>query len=247
MALFMTVERLRVAMGLPDSEALNAALQETLGQVTVIMQQAVRTESFERRVVTDTFFIHESLEYGAAISRARPRTRIERGVAAVSKMKLSHGFVDLSVTPTGVASGTVNGLVDPTATNLRATLNNEDVMDFSESSGERGVLRVHDYSLSNCYVQVTYTAGFLQDDGDPSLFVGTPDWLVEAAKLKAMIDLGDHPLIARQAGGEESARRQERDQSRNQQLFDQIMLKNSRYVPMTQGTLRKTTWVASAT
>lgn len=247
MKMLLTVRRLRIAMGLPDTDEINELLEETLGSTTVILEGTIRTQSFERRTVTDVFYVQSSLEFGPTLVRRHVSASGRVGtanLASVAKLKLSHGFVDTAVNFTAFASATLNGLDDASLrTDLEATASGTDVIDFA-NDGEPGILRITDFSLSRCYVSVTYTCGFTDDMGTPPVFTSTPTWLTEAAKLSAMIDLSDHPLISRTAGGEGSERSREREQQRNQKLLDQIMLSHSRYVPMRDGQIRKTTFTA---
>jgi hypothetical protein len=248
MAVFETVRTMRVRLGLPDTDDINEVIEQALESAAITLASKVRSQDFDRRTVTDKFFTMRALDYGGQITRRRSGDQVgvvgvDMTSASVAKFKLARGHLE-SITHVRAAA-TVNGLEDSALYFDLQSTNGKNYVDFDL---DRGFMFVHDFTMSNTYVEVKYVAGFATDSGRPGVFTvpATSAWLTEAAALITQIDLADHPLIARQgAAGGDFESGIDRIQKRRQAQLDSIILQHSRYLPMRQGILRDSTETAA--
>lgn len=70
---------------------------------------------------------------------------------------------------------------------------------------EKGSVVINGPDLSGQYLEVSYTAGFLEDPEDEGVLMGIPSWLDELATLAAMAALDQNTPAARHEKGKNGA------------------------------------------
>jgi hypothetical protein len=211
MPTLQTVEAMRKRLGYDDIEVVNNAIETALQSATIACEDAVRTD-LARATVKDRFFVIQPKDF--------------RSGAIQTSLKLSRGFVDSGQTVSVVASTTMRNLLDSASSDRRNLVSPDD---FTLLEAEKGILRVNEFDLTNCYVEVSYTAGFGTDGGCPEMYQTTgsstlPAWLAEVAALKATLLLNGNPVVRR-----ESLDETERETIQKQ--LDNILITQSRYAP----------------
>lgn len=212
----ITVDEVRDRMGIPDLPGLNAIFDDTIQGVTDTLESDLGVDTLLLTTgIVETFFVPESQLVAGRWS---------------CRLYLENGFVTETPTPyTVFYAPRIQTIIDGDGTDLRqvATPGLEDqyvLMDL-----EKGILTIHDISMSGMYVQVTYDSGLPESpvvakedlEFDP-LFV--PKWLKELAYLSTAIILESHPTI-----------RTDKDRPSNlEQLsarYEQLLGRKTRYVP----------------
>ncbi len=181
-----------------DEDDLRNAVLTALRSATQKSASAVRTD-FLRATVVDTFFVRRSMDFGI-VGRSRTGDarfgdgRVLRGFgASETAFMLSQGFVDSAQTITVFGAQRHQAL--PLA-DERTDLTSPD--NFTLFQYDEGIMRVLDFGLHNSYVQVSYTAGFTVEDGDPPVFQSVPLWLREICTLKTQMLLNNNPVVREQ-------------------------------------------------
>lgn len=201
MGKLVSVEQVRTRIMFDAVADIDATIGSILDNLTPEIEIELRTK-VAYGTYTDTFFVQNSLQFGPG----------ERGRTFLS---LSRGFVvgDLTsmvyaTSRRGLASDATNGL------------------DYTDLHGdaERGLLIVSDLSLSDAYVQVTYTAGL--ELGTDDVYVDVPLWLQELAILWAVMKLDTiHPTVRFENGDAISL-------TALKSLIGQIIVQHVRYDPI---------------
>ncbi len=222
-ALLQNIENMRARMGYDDRPEVNRAIEAALETSSVSVPQSARV-NVTRVTVIDTFFVKNSLEYGNVIHRRfnEPAALVSSGRATTTSLKLSRQLLDSVAAITVFAASSELGLDN---TDARQDLQLVDGDDRTAFDFVRGYLRVNDYGLANCYVRATYTAGLLTDDGDPAVFAGAPDWLVQAVSLDAQLMLNANPVVRAKELAEDERRSVQR-------RLDRLIVDNTTYLPM---------------
>ncbi len=230
MAVFRTIAETRSRLGFDDKPHLNVAIEAEMEIAVETVQDRVRTH-VSRVDVIDTFFVSKSMTFpGRPIRRRRAGSSSLIGIfsdrsTAATPLKLSRGFVDLGEPFTIFAASTENGL-DLASERVDLQSVEGTGTDHVQIDAERGVLRVNDYQLRNCYVRVTYKAGFLDDEGDPAVFIGPPDWMIRAADIETRILTNSNPIFGRD-------NITEKEQNRLEGRLNSILRGHARYFPLT--------------
>lgn len=209
-----TVSDLRDRYGFDDSNtALNSALAVVANSAKTAMSVLMRTEFDAVTAQSDIF---------------SPRAMIRNGELFEVKFKLSQGFVN------SVSVNYASSIADLTS-------NPQSIPTFFLDS-DKGVVTVYDIDFTSgwafdfrrlvpgltrvgpgIYVQITYNAGFPAADG---VYTGTPDWLVEAAAARALVDLDENYSAYR---GDRAA--SPPDLMRRKDRIAQNLVRRIRYVP----------------
>jgi hypothetical protein len=183
------------ALGFDAMTDITSAATMALDAAEAQLASTLDTD-FTQGSYVDTFYVEE------------PPFR--SGPAASTEFRLSHGLV--STLTSVIANG------DPTAfgTSQTVTYNNGSGWPYAFSPGEnldvtancspqflgqfkeRGVVR--DFMTRYCrtWVQISYTSGFPADGTNPASYDLTqvPDWLQQAAKTCALINLSGSPALS---------------------------------------------------
>jgi hypothetical protein len=136
--------------------------------------EAMLNTSFAQNSYTETFFVAKPPYRDRQAFRTR--FRLNNGFVALTSMKVSYQLSDFTTagaTPTDVTSSVT---VD----------------------ADRGVIDDIVNRYSSQYVRVAYTAGFPVDgtNADSYLLTAIPDWLQQAAKLRALIGMADDASLS---------------------------------------------------
>jgi len=174
----ISTSTLRSRLGFASISDVDTAIGAALDGVTPTLEAFLRTK-FATLQVTDTFFVNQS-EWVKGQNRIR--------------LLLTRGFVstgfDVSIRYANLKEKLVTG----------GDFTSLTVADVAIIDYEKGVIDIVDTNLDGLYVDVTYQAGFDPDSGDATLFdlTATPDWLREAAALRATLDLSANPVLMRE-------------------------------------------------
>lgn len=225
--LLVDVESVRKRASLPDTKTVRDAIEGAVESATQVVPAELRYVDVSRADVSDVFFVERSQEFRTTDRRSVLQSR-RVGVAVApakqTKLLLSRGFVDEGAQAlTAVASLTEDGLT--AQTDGFVDLRSVDGVDHVSVEAERGCLRVNDFGLAACYVLVTYKAGLLDDEGEPALFQGAPNWLRELVILDALLSLQQNPSLRREQVPEDQIRDLRRRRAG-------IALDRARYFPM---------------
>lgn len=169
-----SVRVIREQLGFDDMTDINAAIEMALNSAEAQLAADLGTQ-FGRAQLVDTFWVYE------------PGFR--QGAHVETQFRLRRGFI--AAAPQIVSASTV------------ALLSSATPIEGLQVDMEKGVVTdfVTDYDQD--YVQVRYTAGFEveMNTADPPQPTGSyvlaqvPEWLQEAAKLKALIHLSSSETI----------------------------------------------------
>lgn len=161
---------IREALGFDDMSDIGQAIRGSLNATTAILSARLGSP-FEETEVTDRFFVPPGHNPPGTIS---------------TEFRLSRGFVKEITAATFSDSWEAIGLRTP---DIMPAL----VMD----QHDKVIGRIRDYTTpySRAYMQVSYTAGFPVSPDDKDMYDPSvvPDWLQEAAKLRALIGLAGSP------------------------------------------------------
>jgi hypothetical protein len=167
--LLAPVEDIIGPLGADDMPDINAAVTAALQSATTLLEAAVGTP-FDKVTLTDTFYIQEPT--------------VVQGPSVQTQLRLRRGFVQ-SVASVWYASALADFGLGHT------------VIDFSTLvlDAEKGILRDYVTAYARSYLRVTYTAGFDPHPSDPETYdpAQVPEWLQQAAKLRAQISLATQP------------------------------------------------------
>lgn len=155
----------RKAMGF-DAGVQQEAIESAIDRATEIVAVDVRVPSFERKTYTDRFYVTRSdcLEYAYG--------------TYLTRLALAAGFV---VSPLTSATVTAAG-------GTAAMVSTESYALTYDLDGVKGEL-VCTQDLRDCFVDVTYSAGFEAEETDATLLnqAQVPGWLQQMALLQALI------------------------------------------------------------
>jgi hypothetical protein len=169
--LLVPVVDIREALGFEDMTDINAAAETALNAATSLLESMLDTD-FSKATRTDRFYAHEP--------------GVVRGPSVQTQFRLRRGFVQ-----------SVSSVIYADAlSNLGLGATSLDLADLYLDA-EKGVLRDDVTAYSRSYLKVTYTAGFDPHPSDPSQYDPDqiPDWLQQAAKLRAQISLAGQPVM----------------------------------------------------
>lgn len=229
MAVLKKVAQMRKRLGYDDIATINDAIEEALESATVVTEDAIRT-NLARATVDDIFFVVRGQEFNIrATTRFSNRTRpfgiqgLTPSGAVATELKLNRGFVDSGETIQVEAANTLRNVLG-TGDGQLTDLKSPD--DFTLLEADKGVMRIHEFLLTNCYVRVRYTAGFATDGGCPEkLVVGAGnEWVEELGALFTTLLLNGNPVVRRDPMDEMQVKT-----IRSQ--IDKIILNNPRYAP----------------
>jgi hypothetical protein len=206
------VSDLRGQIGFDDMTDINTAIGDALDAAETQLAAILRTE-FSQVTVTDTFYIEDS-----------PRT----GRSVRNEILLSRGF--LSAQPTTVITNSISPVF----------LTAWDIVQ-ANYGGQAGPLpnfifdlpKGHGMDTTNfyeaTYLQVGYQAGFPPDGSNPDQYLLTgpgsvPQWLQQAAKIMALINLADSAVL--------TASNIMVDKKLNQQQLQLLVQPKIRYKPL---------------
>jgi len=224
---FVTPAAMRSRLGFADIADVNTALTAALEGTTVSLGRLLRTE-FDNSAITDTFYVGGS-QWGA--SRDRYATRSGAATRRLpplrTKLLLTRGFVSNNQTTDIRYAENLGDFQSPTAFYRIGTATDDyDATKHVIYDYEAGVLEIVDLDLGDRYVRVTYTAGFNQDDTDATLYKASqvPNWLLESAQLRTMIDIDMNAQLR-------SEERPETELNFLQRSFDTVIAGKVRYYP----------------
>lgn len=105
------------------------------------------------------------------------------------KLRLKAGFIDTNTLEIGTGSTQAEAVAD------------NSLIDYATVNAEKGTLLFADQPLYR-FLSVRYDAGFpALDDPDDTLDLTTaPQWLIDAAPLKALAILAEHPVFQNKEG-----------------------------------------------
>ena len=167
--LLAPVNEIREQLGFDDMTDINSAVTMALSAAEPQLAAVLNTE-FDRGVFTDTFYVRE------------PPFR--DGPAVETEFRLRRGLVK-EVTSVLLCNDP-DAFDDPTST--------IDVTAKTTLHSSKGIVRDFKTHYMRQYVQITYDAGF--DADDAGVYQNVPDWLKNAAKLQAMINMADSPVLS---------------------------------------------------
>ena len=174
--LLASVNDIRERLGFDDMTDIMFAAQMALDAATPQIEAALNT-LFDQDSYVETFFVD------------RPPYRDKQAIR--TKFRLNNGFVS-SLTSVKVSYQLASFSAQPPDTSIL------DVTSKVMIDTDRGI--VDDINTNYCrqYVQISYTAGFVPDtqNADSYLLTTIPDWLQQAAKLRAMIGMADDASLS---------------------------------------------------
>ncbi|MEJ6846742.1 hypothetical protein V3589_11055 [Sinorhizobium fredii] len=198
--LLASVKGIREQLGFDDMTDINAAIEMGLHAAEPQLASRLNT-SFRRASRNDTFWVKEPgfLEGG----HVSTEFRLSRGLLAA---------------PPAVSS-TVRDRLVPAVSG--PDLGGAMVYDL-----ERGIARDWQNYYASLYVTFDYQYGFEAEADNPQAYKldQVPDWLQEAAKLLALVNVSDSPSL--------SSAGIELDQSVLRQQYDALISQHLRYAPM---------------
>ena len=209
MPLIVPVMDIRESMALDDVAGVSTAIERAIETAQTIVSSSFRSE-FDRVTVVDDYFVKYSHKFGSAYK---------------TLFLLSRGLVDTGSNFTIYASAQKKDLTDST---VRVDLEDVESVDYTSLDSDKGLLEVFDYDLTQCYVRISYTAGLLDDLGDPAYYLNVPRWLYDAVKINTQIALDSNPIIPRPTARESQGTV---DTNYLQRQSAQILLSKSRYAP----------------
>ncbi len=225
MAIIQTVRSVRDRLGYGNTDLVNNAIEAALGSAAVALENSIRT-GLARATVDDIFFVINTFDFGSTqtrrISAATPRVFLPVGVMS-AELLLTRGFVDSGQTITVTVANSMRNLL---GTGEGQSFNILSPKDYTLLNDQKGLMGIYEYDISQTYVRVQYTAGFVTDGGCPEVYVTTAleNWLVEASALKTTLLLNGNPAVRREALDEEEIK------TIKAQL-DNILTSKSRYAP----------------
>lgn len=166
-------DTIRDVLGFDDMPDINAAVTNSLNSATTQLE-SLFTTSFARAVHEDIFFV--------------PRAADERAVW--TQFRLSNGF-----------------LAEDPIIEVGAALDVLTPITLGKVHLERGLVTDLATRFVDQYVKITYTAGFELQETEPAVpgdpapppvsydLTQVPEWLQEAAKLKAFHLIGSNPAL----------------------------------------------------
>jgi hypothetical protein len=173
--LLASVNEIRERLGFDDMTDIMFSARMALDAATPQIEAALNT-SFTPAAYVETFFV-ETPPYQVK-QAVRTKFRLNNGFVALTSVKTTYQLSDFYLSP-------------PTSTVL-------DITSAVMVDADRGI--VDDINTVYCsqFVQIAYTAGFAADADDPDSFLlsAIPNWLQQAAKLRAMIGMADDASLS---------------------------------------------------
>lgn len=177
------------SLGFQTMTDITTAAAFALDAATAMLQATLETD-FDRGDFIDTFYVTE------------PRYRV--GSAAQVEFRLSRGLIDTVTSILVCSDPTQFGTSDATDVTANAIVDNDRgvVKDWKTTTSSTLLPSASSLDFmsgyTRKYVQISYSAGF---DPDPSLpdsyrLDEVPDWLQKAAKLAALYNLADNPILS---------------------------------------------------
>lgn len=168
---------------MPDiTNSVTFALDSATEQIAAILDT-----DFTQGTYTDTFYVE------------KPPYRVQQ--ATSTEFRLRRGLVS---SLTSVLAAYNVGDFNPGSPPLLPTYwaNNQSISQQSDTpinvtpnvvlDGDRGVCKDFQNNYKGMYVQITYVSGFAVSGNS---YLAVPDWLQQAAKLKAMMALANDPSL----------------------------------------------------
>lgn len=183
----VSIKEVRESLGFEDMSDINQAISSVLPAVTSSMEVTLDTR-FNLSTTEDVFFV--------------PPYKGPDNGHVETKLRLSNGFIIPQTVI--VTSGNTPQELDesPIPISTMKVRSYEDVakgvlLDYKTvyTGGTRRLVSFE--YMGGPYIRVAYTHGFDQDATDSKAYDQTavPDWLKEAAILKAKIFLSSHPVV----------------------------------------------------
>jgi hypothetical protein len=177
-------------LGFDDMPDARSAVEAAIASATPTVAADLGTPNFDRALSTDVFYIEE------------PTRRV--GSAGHTEFKLTFGMVTAisAVTSNGFGGGDGVGVLDENGVRRLVT--------YAEAAGgvlsrftnsveslEKGILKDHSWLYNRETLTIQYEHGFETDANDPKLYDldTVPDWLQQAAKLKALMTMAASPVM----------------------------------------------------
>jgi hypothetical protein len=166
-----SVEDLRASLGYDAAPDILEAFRAALNAAASLLAGRLRT-TFDQAAYIDTFYVGTPLQFGT-------HDRVD--------LLLSQGFLLVPPAVTVRSAGTVGDF---------GTTSEVDMSTYASVSNEVGTVSMLDSGISDRYVRVSYTAGFLKDASTPQQYRATdvPDWLKTASRLQAILHMYDNPV-----------------------------------------------------
>lgn len=193
--LLATVSSIRDELGFDDMANINYAIIAALHAAEAQVGALLRTD-FKRQSNTDLF-------------RASAPGFVE-GDYYETKFRLTQGQIQ---TVSSVLFSDSFDMSSPTSSTTHIV--NADI----------GQVTVVGVAFNRQFVQITYTSGFEAAQSDPTSYKlsQVPNWLQEAAKLRALITLASNPAVKDANAGQ--------DVTALQEQFDNLIAVHNRYTP----------------
>ena len=171
--LLALVSDLREQLGFDDMTDINFAITMALNGAEPQIAALLNTD-FPQGTFTDTFYVE--------------RPPFQSGGAVSTEFRLRNGLV----------SALASVVWNPIVTGFSVPASNVDVTSVVQLHQDKGIVKDFTTRYRRVYVQITYTAGFAVDGGNPASYLlsSVPVWLQEAAKLRALLDLADSPALS---------------------------------------------------
>ena len=216
MPLLISVADLRDATGFGDIEDVNKAMRSAIGVATATLESRLRCD-FARVTVVDEHFVQASLRSGFS-------------GPSKTALKLGQGMVDSGETIQVYAASTAANLDDSSKrTDLQAIQSGSSTISVVRFNYDSGEMFINDYSLNNCYIRTTYTAGMVSDGGDPEVYLAVPDWLQQACVLETGRRMDAMNVFPRTTRRTEEERQ---DTENIEKQLNDLLLGHARYMPM---------------
>jgi hypothetical protein len=173
--LLASVQEIRDRLGFDDMTDIMFAAQMALDAATPQIEAMLNT-SFTQGSYVETFYV-EKPPY--IVKQAfRTKFRLNNGFVALTSVKSSYELAAFSAAP---PSTTVKDVTSTVMVDV-----------------DRGIVDDINNRYEWQYVQIAYSAGFPPDPNDSDSYDLTqiPDWLKQAAKLRAMIGMADDASLS---------------------------------------------------
>ena len=173
--LLASMTDIRERLGFDDMTDINFAATMALDAATPQIEAMLNT-SFTQGSCVETFFV----EKPPYMNRQAFRTkfRLNNGFVTLTSVKFAYELAAFS-------QQTPNG-------------NFKDVTNTVMVDTDRGIVDDINNRYERQFVQIAYTAGFPVDGVNPDSYdlTAIPDWLQQAAKLRAMIGMADDAAVS---------------------------------------------------
>lgn len=198
--LLATIDEVRRRHGFDSGlDEVDAAIEQALRSTTYALEGILRTKFAYSAQVTDLYRIrHVEATHHPFVPESRDlRTfRVLHGIHAQVpllevKLATSRGMIESEASVTVEAASLVPHLDDPNL--VRDLRNFEDGLDHTVIAGDKGLVIIHGLDVTGMFVRLRYAAGLHAASDD--VFEDVPNWLREAAILRAAITLDVNPII----------------------------------------------------